>query len=140
MISLVAGALSAAQMAATLARADQGAGSAELRFYATTMPSTAGPHADSPMCVIQLAKPCAEISAAGVLSFIAVGPGMVTVGGIPRWCEWLAGDGAQLHLGDVTDEANGGFYKVAGAATPVGETSPLFFAGAMMSLGVSELT
>ena len=139
MISLGAPALVEAQLAATIARADAGAGHAELRVYSTAMPTQAGAHGDAPMCVIALDKPCAEL-VDGALVFLPTQAAMVTAAGLPRWAEWVAGDGAQLHVGDVTDRDHDGFYRVEGAATPVGESSPMFYAGGLMTVSTSALT
>lgn len=134
-------ATAAAQLVATLARADQGAGHASVRLYATARPaSIAAPHSDTPQSTIALAKPCGAI-ADGVLTLHpqdAAGT-LILQAGIPRWAEWVAADGAVLARGRVTDMDHDGAFRIEGAATPEGEDSPLFFAGGLVQLGVTAL-
>ena len=135
----VSAALSLAQLQATLTRADAGAGNARLRIYTTARPATLGAHADTPQCEIVLAKPCALVDAAG-MQLVQDAPGMVLSSGLPRWAEFVAADGTVLTDGSATDAAGGGDFRLSGAETPVGETSPMFFAGGLMSIGPGRLT
>ena len=135
MISQISDALAEVQIAATLARLDVGSsGNAEVRVYSTTMPEAVGAHTDTPMSTVQLPRPCGTISG-GLLTLIPADAGLVMTSGIPRWAELVAADGQVLHMGDVTDTEHDGFWKVSGADTPEGETSPYFAAGGMLSLG-----
>ena len=135
----VAPVLAAAQLAATLARADVGAGVARVRLYTTARPETPGAHSDTPQAEIALAKPCGTVTE-GVLSLVPAAPGMVMSQGMPRWAELIAADGALLTDGTVTNLAGGGDFRVEGAATPEGETSPLLYAGGLVTLGTVALT
>lgn len=139
MISMAASALTAVQIAATLSRLDQGAGTVQIRVYATTPPASPGSHTDTPMATVVLPKPCGTITD-GALTLTAGDAALVLLGGFPRWAELVAGDGSVLHLGDVTDADGDGFYKAAGADTPSGETSPYYLAGGLLSLGAVVLT
>lgn len=132
-------ALRAAYLNALLARLDAGGGHAHIHIYSTTMPATPGTHSDTPLATFTLPTPAGSV-AGGVLSFGAVDQTMVMSDGYPRWGEIAAADGAVLIQGDATDAANGGFFIVAGAPTPGGETSPYFYAGGLMALGSSALT
>ena len=134
-------ATAAAQLAATLARADLGPGQASVRLYVTVRPATiAAPHGDTPQATIMLAKPCGAV-AAGVLTLQPQDAGgtLIVQAGIPRWAEWVAADGAVLARGRVTDMDHDGAFRIEGAATPAGEDSPLFFAGGLVQLGVTSL-
>ena len=132
-------ALQDAQMQATLTRADKGTGTARIRIYATARPAQPGAHSDTPICEIELAKPCGSVQG-GKITLTASSPGMVMQPGIPRWAEWLATDGALLMDASVTDAENGGDFIVGGAATAPGETAPYFMAGAMLVLGTVAFT
>lgn len=136
----VSAALSLAQLQATLARADAGAGNACLRIYTTARPATLGAHADTPQCEIVLAKPSGVIDAGLGMQLMQQAPGMVMASGLPRWAEYVAADGTVLADGSATDAAGDGDFRLSGAETPVGETSPLFFAGGLMSIGTGRLT
>lgn len=132
-------ALSAAQIAATLTRADAGEGTSRVRLYTTSRPATPGTHSDTPQAEITLTKPCGSI-VAGVLSLTPSAPAMVMSLGIPRWAEWIAADGAFLADGTVTDMDGDGDFRVEGAATPDGETAPMLYPGGMVTLGTVALT
>ena len=132
----------AAQLAATIARADQGAGFACVRIYSTPQPaSIAVPRTDTPQAEVVLAVPCASIVGGALVLHVADPDGtLVTATGLPRWGLWVNGAGAIVAEGSVTDEANGGDFWVAGGATPPGETSPLLQAGGLVLLGTTSLT
>ena len=138
MISLVLPALSAAQLAATIARADTGAGHATLKYYATTVPVGEGPNLDTLLATVTLAKPCGTVTA-GALRWNYDAPGLVTTTGKPRWCVLVAGDNAQLHIGDVTDMGHDGAYRIQGAVTEPGENTPTLIAGGTVSPGTMAI-
>lgn len=131
MISLGTSALAAVQLAAALDRLDAGAGTTQIRVFSTVPQPVPG---DVPMCVLSLPKPCGTITGAQ-LTLAAPDAALVMAAGFPRWAVLVAGDGVALHVGDVTDDAGDGFYKVTGADTPPGETSPYFAAGGLLSMG-----
>ena len=135
--------LALAQLAATLARLDQGSsGNARVQLYTTTRPaSIATAHSDTPQATVVLARPCGAI-VSGVLVLYPqdMAGATVAAAGIPRWGELLAADGTLLVVGDVTDLDHGGFFRVGGAQTPEGETSPMFYAGAKVQLGTTALS
>ncbi len=137
----VSTALVLAQLQGTLARADLGASPSRLALYTTARPATiAQAHADTPQAEIVLAKPCGAIVQGQLVLYVADTSGaMVATSGIPRWAEWIAGDGAVLTRCDVTDLDNGGGIRVRGGTTPPGETSPMLYAGGKVQLGLIAL-
>ena len=137
----VGGALALAQLQATIARADLGGGNARVRTYTTARPPTIDtPHTDTPQAVIVLAKPCASIVGGLLVMHPLEDATMVMSTGLPRWGEWVAADGAVLARAYVTDMDHGGGFRLLGAETPAGETSPLLLAGGLVQLGVTALT
>lgn len=134
-------ALRLAHLEASIARADQGSGPGTVCIYTTNRPGAGQSHADTPQAVIALAKPCAALIS-GALVWIAADPAgaMVMQGGMPRWAEWLAGDGTLLARCDVTDMDHDGGLRVIGGTTPPGETSPMLYAGGLVQIGVVALT
>lgn len=140
MISRTTATLATAHIAATLARLDLGGPApAGVRVYSTPVPAANGSHSDTPMCTVALFNPAGVIDGA-TLVLSPAGPGLVMTAGHPRWAELVAADGAVLHVGDVTDADHDGFWRVSGATTPEGETSPFFAAGGLLSLGTVVLT
>lgn len=132
--------LAHAQMAATLDRLDIGSsGAASVRVYSTSIPVDPAAHADTPMSTVALARPAGVVDA-GALTLTPAEAGLVMTAGHPRWAELVAADGAVLHVGDVTDVDHDGFWRVSGADTPEGETSPYFAAGGLLSLDTVVLT
>jgi hypothetical protein len=129
-----------AQLAATVAQADSGPGSARLQFFTNAYPGPGAP-GQPPQAEIILAKPCATVTG-GVLSFaLAAAPdGLVLTAGIPRWVRWLSASGARIADGTVTDDAHGGDVQVIGGATPSGDNSPMLLAGSIIQLASSALT
>lgn len=130
----------AAQLAASIAFADDAAGPSEIRLYATPQPATgAAPGAD-PLATIALTTPCATL-AAGVLTLhpADLAGSMVLVSGIPRWARWLRSDEVLVADGIVTDVDNGGDFTVEGGTTPDGDTSPQLIAGGLVLLGTVTL-
>ncbi|BEU96563.1 hypothetical protein ACDW_22680 [Acidovorax sp. DW039] len=134
-------ALRLAHLQASIARADQGSAPSAVCIYSTNRPGPGQPHTDTPQAVITLAKPCAALIG-GALVWIAADPAgaMVMQGGLPRWAEWLAGDGTLLARCNVTDMDHDGGLRVVGGATPPGETSPMLYAGGLVQIGVVALT
>lgn len=134
------GALLLAQLQATLARLDIGAtGNAAVRLYTTARPDTMGV-STAPWLEIPLARP-AGVIADGLLVLQpqnAAGV-MVLAGGIPRWAELVAADGAVLAEGGVTAAGVGGCFEVAGGTVPEGEQAPQFYAGGIVTLTGSAL-
>ena len=132
----------AAQLAATIARADQGAGFACVRIYTTPQPaSIAVPRTDAHQAELVLLKPCASI-VDGVLVMHPrdVEGALVLSNGLPRWADWVAADGSIIATSNCTDAANGGGWPLEGGETPAGETSPLLYAGGLVQLGETALT
>lgn len=131
-----------AYLQAAIVRADLGAVASRLRLYTTTRPSTIlDAHTDTPQAVITLQKPCGIITSGALVLLPAAATGaMVQHNGIPRWGDWVAGDGAVLAHCDVTDMDHEGGLRVVGGGTPVGETSPLLYAGGLVQLGLVAFT
>jgi len=119
----------AAQLAATMAFADSDALPSKIQFFA---------NADGTgvlLAEVTLARPCGTLES-GVLTLHTSAPALVVATGIPRSGRWLTGGGLLVAQGSVTDEAHGGDFQIAGAATPSGDTSPTIYAGAALLLGV----
>lgn len=130
-----------AQLAAMLARADAGAsGNAAFRVYATARPATLGSHTDTPMAVLPLARPCGVVDASG-WSFTGLADALVVISGRPLWAELWAADATLLADGTVSAVDMGGdFFVSGGAPLEEGETSPMFYAGGLMTVGAGYLT
>jgi hypothetical protein len=124
-----------AQLAATIAFADAGAGAAKIRLY------SAADGAGDLLAEVVLAKPCATL-VGGVLTLHPqdVAGTMVLASGVPRSGRWISGDGLLVAAGTVTDADHGGDFRVIGAGTAVGETSPALYAGGMVLLGAMTFT
>lgn len=131
-----------AQLQGLLARANAGSGNAQLALYTTTRPATiATTHTDTPQASILLAKPCGAIVDDTLVLYVADPAGaLVQAGGLPRWAEWIAGDGALLTRCDVTDMDHAGGIRILGGNTVEGETSPTLYPGGLVQLGLVALT
>lgn len=131
-----------AQLQGLADRADAGAGNSIVRLYITSRPaSIADSNADSPQAEIMLAKPCGSISGSSFVLHARDAEGSrVAFSGIPRWADWVAADGTVLLRANVSDTANAGGWKVEGAETPEGETSPRLYLGGLVILGTAVLT
>lgn len=138
----VSSALIVAQLLGALVRADAGTQPSRLALYTTSRPANIlEGHADTPQAVIVLAKPCGAIVEDQLVLYVADNSGaMVAASGVPRWAEWIAGDGTVLTRCDVTDLENGGGIRVLGSATPPGDISPMLYAGGKVQLGLIALT
>lgn len=136
-------AMRAAQLAALVAAADVGDGNACVRIYRTARGSGMGLQLADMMVEVPLDKPCGTLQADGTLALnvasSAVAGVMVLQSGIPRTGELVAGDGTVLLDGGVTDAEHGGCFQVTGGATPVGDDSPQFYAGGLLSLAGAVL-
>ena len=132
----------AAQLAATIARADQGPGFARVRIYTTPQPaSIAVPRTDTPQAEVVLLKPCAAIVGGALVMYPRnVDGALVMSTGLPRWADWVAADGAIIATSNCTDAANGGGWQLEGGETPAGETAPLLYAGGLVQLGETALS
>lgn len=133
-------ALLLAQLQATLARLDIGTtGNACVRLYTTARPEEMGT-SPAPWLEIPLARP-AGVIADGLLSLQpqSMAGVMVLTGGVPKWAELVAADGAVLAEGGVTAEGVGGCFEVAGGTVPEGEVAPVFYAGGLVTLTGSAL-
>lgn len=138
----ISAAAALAQLQGTLVRADMGSGNAKFALYTTTRPALIGDaHTDSPQATITLAKPCgAIVDGALVLNVLEPAGALVQAMGLPRWAEWIAGDGVLLARCDVTDMDHAGGIRITGGKTPEGETSPMLYAGGLVQLGMVALT
>lgn len=125
----------AAQLAASIAFADQGAQPSLIRLY--TEPDGAG----TLLAEIALAKPCGTLSG-GMLTLHPADAGgtMILQTGIPRSGRWISGAGLLVAAGTVTDLAHDGDFKVAGGGTAAGDDSPSLYAGGLVVLGTLTLT
>lgn len=133
--------IAAAQLAATVAAADDTAGPCVIHLYANTQPAMGAAAGADPLVSITLAKPCATL-AAGVFTLhpAEVQGALVLTPGVPRWGRWERSDGVLVADGTVTDVDNGGDFQVAGAPTAPGDTSPSLYAGGRVLLGETTLT
>lgn len=131
-----------AQLQATIEAADAGPGPSKIRLYTTARHiELDGAAGDLPQAEVVLAVPCASIvGGALVLRVADEGGTLVQTTGLPRWGQWVNGAGALVAEGSVTDDANGGDFRVTGGTTPPGETSPLLQAGGLVVLGATSLT
>ena len=129
--------IAAAQLAATLAAADDAAGPCSILLYDTPSPGTLGAIV---LAEITLAKPCATI-AAGVLTLHPADPtgGLVLTSGIPFSARWQRSDLVVVADCTVTDMDHGGDLTVSGGSTPPGGTSPQLIAGGRVLLGAVTL-
>ena len=132
----------AAQLAATIARADEGPGFARVRIYTTPQPaSIAVPRTDTPQAEVVLLKPCAAIVNGALVMYPRNVDGTLVMStGLPRWADWVAADGSIIATSNCTDAANGGGGQLEGGETPAGETSPLLYAGGLVQLGATALS
>ena len=120
----------AAQLAATVALADTGAQPSRIGLY--TGPAGTG----DLLAVVTLAKPCGTVSPTGLTLHPATADGStVLLTGIPRSGVWRSGDDVTMCVGNVTDDAHDGFFRIAGATTAAGETSPTLYQGGRVMLG-----
>lgn len=137
----VSDALALAQLQATLTRLGAAPGPAVLRLYTSTPPTGAVTDPGGHQAEIALASPPGAITA-GVLKLAMAGgaSAMVLASGIPRWGLLVAGDGAALARGTVSDDAHAGDIRVAGGSTPAGDDSPQLYAGGLVALTETFLT
>ena len=133
----VADDLALSQLQATLARLGAAPGPAVVRLYTSAAPDDADPVADpgGHQAEIALANPPGTITA-GVLKLAQAGgsSAMVLAAGVPRWGLLIAGDGAPLARGRVTDGDHGGDIRISGGTTPPGDDSPQLYAGGLVAL------
>lgn len=129
------------QLQATMAWADTGPGASRLQIFANVQPAPGAEPGAVPQVEITLTKPCGVI-VAGVWSLTAADAGgtMVLANGIPRWGRWLTAAGDWIADGNVTDLASGGAIRIAGGATPVGDNSPMLYAGGLAILDAAAFT
>lgn len=132
--------LTAAQLAASIARADAGPAASRIQIFDNTQPDGGAAAGVTPQAEIVLAKPCGAI-VGGVLVLYPADPGgaMVLRTGIPRWGRWLSGDSKVMADGKTTDLDHDGDFKLAGGATAPGETSPTLYAGGLVLLGATSI-
>lgn len=137
----VSSALQQVQLQATAHRLDVGSGHAKVVVYKVA-PSTEQGVPSDVMAEVLLAKPAGVVNPNGDLVLQADNPAgtMVLQAGIPRWAQLVAADGAVLVDGGVTDAEHDGCFQVSGAATPEGDTSPMFYAGVLLTLAPTALT
>lgn len=131
-----------AQLKGLRDRADEGTGNSIVLIYTEARPtSIADSHGFTPQASIVLARPSGIFSGnAFVLQARDPGGVMVAKSGIPRWADWVAADGTILLRANVSDMNNGGGWKVEGAETAEGETSPRLYSGGIVLLGSAVLT
>ena len=129
-----------AQLAATLAFADDGALPSRVLLYADAALATGGTPFDAPLAEVALAKPCGTITD-GVLTLHPAAPGgsMVLINGTPRAAHWVSGAGVLVAAGTVTDTDHDGDFSVGGAPTAPGDNAPSLYAGGLVLLGTVTL-
>lgn len=128
--------LAAAQLAASIAFADNAPGPSSILLFTTPKPAAGAAPGGSPQAVIALAKPCATL-AGGVFTLHVADPAgaLVLSSGIPRWGRWQRSDGVLVGDGSVTDMLGDGDFRVVGGTTPAGDDSPQLQAGGAVLLG-----
>ena len=111
----------AARNAATIARADEGAGNAAIRLYTA--------RGGTLLATRTLGKPCGTVRPADGRLQLAPHSAvdLVLATGAATWGVLHAADGAPLYEGPVTDQA--GFAGVAGAAEDTGNIGPWVLSG-----------
>lgn len=131
-----------AQLKGLRDRADEGSGNSAVHLYTEARPNNvADTHGYTPQAIIVLAKPSGIFSGnAFVLQARDAGGTMVAKSGAPRWADWIAADGTILLRANVSDMSNGGGWKVEGAETAEGDTSPRLYSGGLVLLGSAVLT
>lgn len=128
-----------AQLQATAARSDQGAGNARVRIYLAVPDDFLGDRG-ALQAEIVLAKPGTTIVDGKLVMHVRdAGGTLVLATGLPRWADWHAADGALLAGGQVSDALHDGPWRVSGGETPAGETSPMLYAGGLVMLGETSL-
>ena len=133
--------LTAAQLAASVSRADLGIAASRIQLFDSTPPADGDPGAVTPMAEITMAKPCGAVVAGVLVLYPAdAGGAMVLRNGVPLWGRWLSGDNKVMAAGTVTDPDNGGDFQVTGGATAPGNTSPTLYAGGLVLLGTTTLS
>ena len=132
--------LSAAQLAASIARADTGPAASRIQIFDNTQPAGGAAAGVTPQADVVLAKPCGAV-VGGVLVLYPADPGgtMVLRTGIPRWARWLSGDTKVMVDGTATDLDHDGDFKLTGGTTAPGETSPTLYAGGLVLLGATSI-
>lgn len=135
--------LRAARNAASIARADAGAGNSSIKLYTGEGGTRLGSR--------QLAKPCGTVRPADGRLVLAQGlaTDVVEVTGSARWAEWCDGAGDVLATGRVTDPAGNytdgagnvvadplgvGEFVLGGSGGPVGGT--MVYAGGLVLLNL----
>ena len=130
-----------AQLAATLTFADAASGASVIRLYADANAATGTVPVDAPLASIAMAQPCGTITGGTLVLHPAdLSGAMVLATGIPRAAHWVRADGVLVAAGTVTDATGTGDFRVAGAATAQGETSPTLYAGGKVLLSDVVLT
>lgn len=134
-------ALVQAQLLATLARLEQGTGTASVRLFATPRPEVLGTLPEEYLADIPLASPAGAVDASVLVLHPSSPAGaMVLQTGVPRWGVLIAADGAVLAEGGVTAEGGGGCFEVGGGTVADGEAAPTFYAGGLLTLTGTALT
>lgn len=125
-----------AQLAASLVFADADPMPSSIFLYADASAATGAAPSGTPLATITLAQPCGTL-AAGVLTLhpADAAGSMVLSTGVALAAQWLRGDGLLIAAGTVTDLAGAGDFKIGGAATAPGATSPTLYAGGLVLLG-----
>lgn len=132
--------LALAQLAATLVFADAGALPSRILLYTDPAVATGAAPVEAPLAEITLAKPCATLVAGNLTLHPADASGaMVLIAGVPRAARWLSGDGKLATAGTVTDMDHTGDFRIGGAPTAPGDTSPALYAGGLVLLGAVVL-
>lgn len=127
------------QLQAALDFADLGGG-ARIELYDEAAVATGSAPTGTALASIALAVPCGTL-AAGALTLHPDAPtgALVVRSGIPRAARWVNGEGGVVSVGTVTDMAGSGDFRVGGANTAPGETSPTLQAGGLVLLGAVVL-
>ena len=130
-----------AQLAASLVFADADPLPSRIFLYADAGAATGAAPSGTPLATVTLARPCGTL-AAGVLTLhpADAAGSMVLSTGVALAAQWLRGDGLLIAAGTVTDLAGVGDFKIGGAPTAPGDTSPTLRAGGLVLLGAVTLT
>ena len=119
----------AAQLAASIVFADTGTLASRVRLYSE--PDGAG----DLLAEIPLSKPCGTLTDGALTLHPDSAVTMVSLTGIPQSGRWINGNDLLVAKGTVTDNDHAGDFRLVGATTPAGETSPMLYAGGVVILG-----
>lgn len=129
-----------AQLATSIAFADDGTLPSRIRLYADAGVATGAAPVGEPLVEIVLARPCGTIAAGEFTLHVADAAGsMVMTDGTPRAARWISGAGKLVGAGTVTGIDGAGDFRIEGGIAAPGDPSPKLYAGGRVLLGAVVL-